>query len=100
MSKKRRQFSSSFKAKVGLEALKGTKTIAQISSDQNVHPNQISKWKKHLRDNMSTLFDKESGSLSKVDRELIEQEKAPLLQEIGDLTIQLKWLKKKHDSID
>lgn len=43
---------------------------------------------------MSTPFDKESGSLSKVDQELVEQEKAPLLQEIGDLTIQLKWLKK------
>ena len=100
MPKKRRQFSSSFKAKVGFEALKETRTIAQISSDYHVHSNQISQWKKHLRENMSSLFDKESGCLSKVDRELIEQEKAPLLQEIGDLTIQLKWLKKKLDSVD
>ena len=48
MTKKRKTHEASFKAKVALEAVKGGKTIAQISGEYGVHPNQISQWKKKL----------------------------------------------------
>lgn len=100
MTRKRKQYSPAFKAKVGTEALKGLKTTAQLSSSFGVHSSQISKWKKHLQDNLPTLFEQGTHALSKVDQEMLDQEKAPLLQEIGSLTVQLKWLKKKLDVAD
>ena len=56
MTKKRRQFSAKFKAKVAVEAIKGVKTIAELSTVYKVHPNQISTWKKQLLANASELF--------------------------------------------
>jgi len=52
----KKQFSKEFKAKVALEALKGLKTSAEISSEFSVHPTQIAKWKKELREGLPELF--------------------------------------------
>lgn len=56
MMKKRKSHDSVFKAKVASEAVKGEKTIAQIPSEYKVHPNQISKWKKKLLEELPVEF--------------------------------------------
>ena len=56
MKSKRRQFSAKFKAQVAVEALKGMKTLAELSAEYKIHPNQISNWKKQLLSNAPELF--------------------------------------------
>ena len=59
MGRKRRVFTDKFKAKVAMEAVKGVKTLAELASEYQVHPNQISDWKKRLLQNAPEIF---SGS--------------------------------------
>jgi putative transposase len=89
--KKRRNHDSVFKAKVALEAVKGEKTIAQISSEYGVHPNQISQWKKKLLEELPELFSEKRRS-REVNKEELEAE---LYRQIGQLKVELEWLKKK-----
>ena len=91
MSKKRRQYSSEYKFKLALEAAKGSKTLAQLSSDTGVHPNQISQWKAQLLDGGANLFQRNPEQSL---RELQQQE-AELYEQIGRLKMELEWLKKK-----
>ena len=91
MTRKRRQYSAEFKFKLALEAAKGTKTLAQLSSESGVHPNQLSQWKAQLLDGGSNLF-QHKPELSV--RELQQQE-AELYEQIGRLKMELEWLKKK-----
>ena len=58
MKRKRKQYSGAFKAKVGLEALMGVKTTAQIARDYEVHPLMVSQWKGLLRERMPELFER------------------------------------------
>jgi len=88
----RRRHSSEFKARVALEALKGQKTLNELASECGVHPVQITRWKRHLLDASAGTF--ESGSASRREREqeqLVEQ----LYQEIGQLKVEVDWLRKK-----
>ena len=89
--KKRKTHDSVFKAKVALEAVKGEKTIAQISSEYGVHPNQISQWKKKLLTELPELFSEKRRS-REVNKEELEAE---LYRQIGQLKVELEWLKKK-----
>lgn len=89
--KKRRTFTDKFKAKVALEAVKGVKTLNQLASDYQVHPNQISDWKKRLLLNAPELFASGKANQGKTDEELT----APLYEEIGRLKMDVKWLEKK-----
>jgi len=91
MKRKRRQFSAKFKAKVAVEAIKGIKTLAQLSTDYKVHPNQISAWKKQLLANAPELFPTGKNRQPKSEEEIT----APLYEEIGRLKMDLKWLEKK-----
>ena len=91
MTRKRRQFSAKFKAKVAVEAIKGIKTIAELSTIYKVHPNQISAWKKQLLTNASELFPAGQKRRTKTEEELT----APLYEEIGRLKMDIKWLEKK-----
>ena len=91
MSKKRRQYSSEYKFKLALEAAKGSKTLAQLSSDTGVHPNQISQWKAQLLDGGANLFQRNPEQSV---RELQQQE-VELYEQIGRLKMELEWLKKK-----
>ena len=54
--KRRRTYDDSFKARVALEAIKGEKTISEIASQYEVHPNQIVQWKKRLLENVAEVF--------------------------------------------
>jgi len=75
---------------VALEALKGEKSIAQISSDYEVHSNMITKWKKQLRENISEIF------VRKNEREPeAEQQIDNLYKQIGRQQVEIDWLKKK-----
>lgn len=91
MSAKRRQFTDQFKAKVGLEAIRGVKSVAELATEYKVHPTQIALWKKLILSEASVLF---SGN-TKNSSENEEQLTAPLYEEIGRLKMDIKWLKKK-----
>ena len=90
-AKKRKLFSSEFKAKVGLEAVRGAKTINEMAQAYGVHPVQISHWKKALQEQAKTLFENRRGSKPVADH----QEPERLYSEIGRLKMELDWLKKK-----
>lgn len=90
MPSMRRQHDSAFKAKVALEALKGEKTIAQISSEFGVHANQIRQWRQHLLFLIPELFSDRRRKVDK-DRDELETE---LYRQIGQLKVELDWLKK------
>ena len=91
MKCKRRQFSDKFKAKVAIEAIKGIKTLAELSTTYKIHPNQISTWKKQLLSNAPELFSAGKKRQPKSEEELT----SPLYEEIGRLKMDIKWLEKK-----
>ncbi|WGS84013.1 IS3 family transposase [Methylomonas sp. UP202] len=88
---KRKIFTGAQKAKVALEAVKGTKTINEIAQEHGVHPTQVSQWKKELLDNAGSLFEGKRGPKS------VNAQNDPdrLYAKIGQLNMELDWLKKK-----
>ena len=93
MSKKRRTFSSEFKAKVALDALKEQETLNQIASRYDVLPVQVSQCKSHLLSGASGTFARK-GEREKLLEDHSEKE-SRLYQKIGQLEVELDWLKKK-----
>jgi len=93
--KRRKTYDDNFKARVALEAIKGEKTISEIASQHEVHPNQIIQWKKRLLENVADIFSKRK------DPELEEQEKLveELYKKIGQQNIELEFLKKKYKQL-
>lgn len=91
MSKsKRKRHAAAFKAKVGLEALIGLKTVGQIAREYQVHPVQVTQWKGVIRDHLPELFEPHRPEHTD-SQELIAQ----LHEKIGELTVEADWLKKK-----
>src|SRR5665213_2406625 len=95
MSHKRRQHSPDLKARVGLEALKGIEPIHTIAAKYQVHPVQVSKWKKEAAAGLPEVFARKPGTEAIAAK---EREKE-LFEEIGRLKMELEWLKKKVGSI-
>jgi len=93
MKTKRKKHSPALKAKVGLEALIGIKTVAQIARENNIHPMQVSQWKTIVREHLPELFEGDRKEAQNQE-ELI----AALHQKIGQLTVDLDWLKKNPNS--
>jgi transposase-like protein len=93
MKKSRRTFSADFKAKVALEAIKEIKTISELAQVYQVHPNLISLWKKEFLSNAARVFD--SGKDEAEHIKQLKKEKDDLVQQIGQLTVDINWLKKK-----
>lgn len=87
MKKSRRKFSSAFKAKVAIEALKERESLAELSRRFEVHPNIISKWKKEFIENSSAAFESKGSQEKEVDSE-------KLYAKIGQLEIENDFLKK------
>lgn len=96
MRNMRRNHDAAFKAKVALEAVKGEKTLAQLSSEYGVHANQIGQWRKRLLSELPHIF---SGRKKKADQGREELE-AELYRQIGQLKVELDWLKKKFKTLD
>lgn len=92
MTTQRKQYSASFKAKVALEAIKGHKTINELASEYSVHPNQIGAWKKQVLEGAAQLFDPQQAQPSKTQDELTNR----LYRQIGQLQVELDWLKRKR----
>ena len=91
MMKKRRNHSAEFKAQVGMEALKGIKTVSEIAREHQVHPVQVSQWKKEIQGRLPELF----GRTSDFDEKNAEKQEDRLHKKIGQLTVEVDWLKKK-----
>ncbi|MEJ1472459.1 MAG: IS3 family transposase [Candidatus Sedimenticola sp. (ex Thyasira tokunagai)] len=89
--KKRKVHTPEFKAKVGLEALKGVKTINEIGQEYGIHPVQVGQWKKAIQEQAKSLFEGKRGPKPIVEHQQPEK----LFSEIGKLKMELDWLKKK-----
>lgn len=89
MKKTRRKFSSSFKAKVALEAIKERQSLAELAKKFEVHPNQISKWKQEFLENSASAFEN-SGE----EGQNGEPESEKLYAKIGELQLENDFLKK------
>ena len=96
MSKKRRQHSADLKARVALEALKGVEPIHAIAAKYQVHPVQVSQWKKELLERLPEVFTRKPppGVAEAAERE------ERLYQKIGQLEVELDWLKKKSAQLN
>ena len=91
MKKERKSYTAAFKAKVALEAIKGQRTINEIASAFEVHPNQVTQWKKQAVSQLSEIFSNGRARADAAEEELRNQ----LYQQIGHLKVELDWLKKK-----
>jgi len=91
MGSKRNSYSPEFKAKIALQAIKGEQSINEIASAHGVHPNQILIWKKELVEGADGIFDRKRGKKPKNDMNDTDN----LLRQIGQLQIEIEWLKKK-----
>jgi transposase-like protein len=90
-ARRRKVHSPEFKAKVGLEALRGMKTVNEIGQAYEVHPGQVGLWKKEIQEQAKTLFEGKRGPKPMATH----QEPERLYSEIGKLKVELDWLKKK-----
>ena len=91
---KRKRYTGAFKAKVGLDALIGIKTVGQIAREYQVHPVQVTQWKRILRDRLPELFES-PATASDDNQQLVAQ----LHEKIGELSVELDWLKKKSKQL-
>lgn len=87
----RKTYSTEFKVKVVLEAFKSPRTINEICSHYGIHPNQVSQWKKQAIESLPDVFSPRRAHAAEAD----EARTAQLYQQIGQLKVELDWLKKK-----
>lgn len=91
MARTRRRFSAQFKAKVAIEAIRGQKTTSELAGEHQVHPGQITQWKQQLLAAAQEVFGDRLGQ----DRQEQEALVAQLYQQIGQLKVEVDFLKKK-----
>ena len=93
---KRKKFSKEFKAKVAIEAIKGQRTVNELAQEFGVHSSQINRWKKDLLETAPEAFSQNK------DREAkrVEMERDQLYRKVGQLQIEVDWLKKKTGHVD
>jgi transposase len=97
MSKKtRRNFSAEFKAKVAVEALREQQTLSELAAKYELHPNQITEWKKQLLGGAGSVFE---GGKAAAAPPPDDPEKDELYKTVGQLKMENDWLKKKSEQI-
>jgi transposase len=96
MKAKRRRHDPEFKARVALEALKGIKTIQEIARDFEIHPVQVSEWKRKMLDGAAGVFG--PGQAKKTGEEF-EKERDKLHSKIGQLSVEVDFLRKKSKQL-
>jgi transposase-like protein len=94
--KTRTTYSAEFKAKLALEVIKGNRTLAEIASEAQVHPNLLTQWKRQLLESLPTVFSDKRARENKEQEALTDQ----LYQQIGQLKVELDWLKKKSGRLN
>ena len=87
----KRLFSGEFKTRVALEAIKGHFTVSEIASQYGVHPNQVTQWKKQVMDALPEALEDKRRKKKEEHEGLVRE----LYQQIGQLKVELDWLKKK-----
>ena len=87
----RKRYSAAFKAQVALEACKGQTTLSELASEFGVHRVQITQWKKQALTGLPSLFEAATSQKHKADEAWLAQ----LYEEIGQLKVELDWLRKK-----
>ena len=87
----RKRYSAEFKAKAALEAIKEQRTVSEIASEYGVHPTQVAQWKREALEGLSGVFSGEIIRKNEQEDELKEK----LYSQIGQLKVELDWLKKK-----
>ena len=98
MSKKRRSYKPEEKANIVLEILREESTLNEIAQKYDVSPQLISRWRTEFLENMPVVFDKKVSEVEKFKQEH-EAEKEDLIGQIGQLTVELNWLKKKQQQV-
>jgi transposase-like protein len=91
MARKRKSYTSSFKAQVALAALRGEQTANELAAKYGVHPTLVSDWKKALLEGAESLF----AAGAKPAKGPDQPDPAKLFEQIGRLKMELEWLKKK-----
>ncbi len=91
MKQTRRRFLAAFKARVVRAALREDKTLAELAGEFEVHPNQIAEWKRQAIEALPGVFSRRRKS----DEQAAEQQTDRLYQQIGQLQVELDWMKKK-----
>lgn len=91
--KTRRRFTAEFKAKVALEAIRGERTISELATKHQLHPNQITQWKRQAIENLAKAFE-EKATDAQVGR---EAEVTKLHAKIGQLVVERDFLAKAFD---
>jgi len=91
----RKSYDATFRAKVAFEAAKGEHTLAELSSEYSVHPNQIRTWRKQLLECLPDLFTDRRKKKERDHEELVSE----LYRQIGQLKVELDWLKKKAQKL-
>ncbi len=91
MKTQRNRYTADFKAKLALEVIKGNRTLNEIASEAAVHPNLLMQWKRQMIESLPTVFSDKRIKENKEQEELTLQ----LFQQIGQLKVELDWLKKK-----
>jgi transposase len=94
MSNTRRKFTPEEKARIVLEILKEEKSASQLAAEHGIHTNVLNRWKSEAVQNLSHLFVDDRKGITKMKKEY-EQQINELYAEVGKLTTQLSWLKKK-----
>src|SRR5690625_5266043 len=91
---KRKSYTLQFKSQIVLEILKEEKSMSQIASEHEIHVNQSHKWKREFLQEMTQVCEKQNKDLEKMKVDY-EKQLESLYSEVGKLTTQLSWLKKK-----
>ena len=91
MKKERKRYDAGLKARVAVEAIKGQRTINEIASAYSIHPHQVTQWKKQAVEQLPEIFSNGRARSQQADEELHDQ----LYQQIGQLKVELDWLKKQ-----
>ena len=94
MSRQRRNFSAKFKSDLVIEAIKGEKTINELAAENNIQPNLLRNWKNEFLQNASIVFDEKRDENIRQKLEDERAEKAAYAKKVGQLTMQVDWLKK------
>lgn len=91
----RKRYDGAYKARVALLAIKGEQTTSEIASQYSVHPSQVTQWKKQVLDALPEVFSEGKKKQDK-NREEVENE---LYRQIGQLKVEVDWLKKKSERL-